>query len=64
MPRLHAMTRSYFLATGLLATAVVLPRTTHAEEQLKPLHHLVYDDIDHIFYCLGSAIDCDWISVP
>ena len=47
----------------LLVAPLVAPRAAKAE-QMKPLHHLLYDEIDHIFYCLGSAIDCDWVSVP
>ncbi|MBL0169219.1 MAG: hypothetical protein IPP90_00635 [Gemmatimonadaceae bacterium] len=43
------------IAAAICAIAI---NAAHAADA--PKHHLVYDGIDKLFYCLGTPVDCDF----
>lgn len=42
-----------------LAIAFVIG-TVRATPASASVHHLVWDSLDHQFYCLGSTLNCDF----
>lgn len=47
-----------WLAVALVTMSVA--SRAHAARIEAPTHHLVYDGIDKIYYCLGTPINCDF----
>lgn len=55
------LTRSVCTAAASLVIVAALsaPAVALAEDQTAT-HHILYDPTDHVYRCLGSAVDCDW----